>query len=334
MPLHYHHRPRKYHSRRRYHHSSHGRKVRLNDGILAVQQLGNKHQPIPERLFNVLPFGSSPYQVGFTAITGVTTFKIFCANNPYDPDPAISGASAAYFAENGLNYQNYICWGSRIRVYASQSAGAIGAPVAVVGVTPVTAGTVSGNTQIPANFDALMTAPQSKWKPVDTYDKPIRCIEHEVKIRDFAGQDPRGDEGWSGRASGLFKNPSGSITGGTSPTKQIFWAIGIYPQDRSADNEATIYVEIDHFVEFQSPVIPYYYQHTLATQTLTVDASGKIEDPSDSEDEDEGGQDDPDDPFASKPPTELSTPGGPPEEISKSEISDSTILTALKKLVK
>lgn len=251
----------------------HSRESKRGTGMVPHQDLGNSRCPIPERLSAKLPFCSAAYTLVYDATMGTSTAKTFYINSPYDPDPSLGGTTAAYFTELGLGYAQYICWGSRIKVYATITAGGAGTADSpfVVACFPQAVSTISGQPYFPVGFKGVQVMPTARWAYIDLYDKPAVVVENECHLPDYLGLDIRGDPTWTGVAPGKTK----TIASGSNPSSLLYWCISIYPTDPSVDQQCDIYVEVEYDIEYQTPVVPFGFGQ-LAKSTAEFTKDGQV----------------------------------------------------------
>lgn len=217
-----------------------------------IQHIGGREHAVPSNLFCKPRFVSQSYNL-HNDVAMPVQFKVFRANGPYDPDPAFLTDGAAFWAELGISYQSYICWGSRIKVYCSDNSGS-DVP-SIVGVFPTTTTGPLSN-EAPTTFAGLQSFPNAKWGYVQEFTgNAMSFVTNELKIRDFYGRDVRGDGQFQGTATGNAK----SLTTGSNPARLFGWVIGVYDATGLHDANVFITAEIEYFVEFEVPVIPSSY---------------------------------------------------------------------------
>lgn len=239
------------HKRRRFH----KRKPLGPDGSALLQHIGNKHVPVPERLSAMVRFAGAP--VNLVGASG--PFKSYSANGPYDPDPSLGGVTSAYFTELGLAYTNYVCYGSKIKVYITPNAVPDSPPV--VAVIPCRS-TSTGSLQVPTDFQAMIATPGAKWMYCDYNYKPLTVVHNYVSIKSYYNEIAEGDQGWSGEAPGDLK----TLESGSNPSNTIYWVIGVYNVDNiTTDANVWISAEIDYYVTFSSRTCPIGYNNNSLT---------------------------------------------------------------------
>lgn len=242
------------------------------------QVAGNRKAPVPERLFARLHYASISRTVTDTSL-GAARYA-YNLNNPYDPDPAVGGSSAAYWTELGINYDKYICWGSRIRVTATTTDATDQAQPVALWVVPTAANGGTTN-YVPKDIASMKVIPNCRYGYADSFDRPKIVVTNEMKIKQYEGFDPRGSPmDWGGLASGNYKVLDGRmVPNGTNPAINLFWMIGCQRSDGSADTQLNIQVEIEYFTEFNTPVAPLYYNAAFFKAVDIVD--GKVVERSD-----------------------------------------------------
>lgn len=230
------------------------------DGSKRIQRIGDRAVPVPDRLYCNLHYAGTPENINIGA---GNQFKSYVANGPYDPDPSVGGTTAAYYSELGLSYQNYIVWGSAIRVYVTPNTNS-DSP-AVVGVWPCTT-TSTGSLACPKDFAALVVTPGAKWCHVQEYTKSLSVVSNKLLIKDYMAQSADGSISWQGVAPGATK----TLDSGSNPTSPLYWVVGVFAPDGVA-GDANVYItaEITYFTEFSTRTVPYGYNNN--SFTLDID---------------------------------------------------------------
>lgn len=277
------------HFKRRKHHKT------AIDGSRIVQHIGNRAEPVPERLYCELKFMSDPLNLMLQPAG--PQFKSWYLNGPYDPDPSLGGLTTAYFTELGLSYQYYNCYGSSCKVYAAANSSS-DAP-AVVAVLPCLT-TSTGSLQVPTDFASMIVTPGAKWAYVNEFDAPLAVVHNKELIRNYQGQLPEGGLTWQGTAPGKTK----TILSGSNPTQLLYWVVGVYDTSGVAgDANIFVQIEITYFVEFVQRTCPIGYNNASFLENI--------------------------DPVTDQPSEQQ-----PPPVPKKEPLTDSVIITKLKDLIK
>lgn len=292
--MHTKHKSRKHAHKPKFHH----KKRTTREGLKVLQKVGNSKCPIPERLMATTKFISAPFNLVETS----SPFKSFTLNGPYDPDPVLGGSTSAFFTELGLSYYHYICWGSTIKVYCSSDQTADAPPIC--GVFPSLT-TSSGSIQVPLDFPALLNTPLAKWCYTSTFDSPIAVVHNSCKIRDFLGEDVRGDTTYQGQAPGAIH----TLESGSNPASLLYWVIGVF-NDSGVATDGNIFctAEIEYWVEYQTPSVPIGYNNNVLTGDL--------------------------DPKTERVTVSKSIHEVPVQPVKKESLTDSVVLSKLKELIK
>lgn len=243
------------------HHSSHRkkhfhkRKALGPDGSAILQHIGNRHVPVPERLSAMVKFAGAP--VNLSQVSG--QFKSYVANGPYDPDPALGGQTSAYFTELGLAYTNYVCYGSKIKIYCTPNTNSDSPPI--VACFPCRS-TSTGSLQVPTDFQSMVATPGAKWMYCDISYKPLTVVHNYMSIKNYYDETAEGDTGWSGEAPGDLK----TLESGSNPGNTVYWVVGVYSaNDIPGDANAYVTCEIDFYVQFTARTCPIGYNNNSLT---------------------------------------------------------------------
>lgn len=214
-------------------------------GTRASQDLGNLRGPIPEQLWCDLEFSDT---VLLQLTTGVPQFNLVHALN--DPWLADGVNQAAYFAELGALYNEYVCTGSKIQLTIQQvdSNVGVGGVGPVIGLWPAPV-TGSSSVTTPATVDDLRAFPQAKWTASDAYSAAISSLRHGASIKQYLGVDAKD-------APEFYGSTSGSLAGPGSPLTRLAWCIGAYTPAATVGVQGgvNILVKITYKVRFSEPV--------------------------------------------------------------------------------